>query len=99
MELDLFTQPPRRDGETYDHAQDAVRLAAQHQRVAGLMMDGAWRTLAEISAVTGDPESSVSARLRDLRKVRFGGFEVDRRRRSKGQFEYRIAGRKKAEAA
>lgn len=93
--LDLFDQPviEPRDGETYDHVLDGARLAAQHRRVADLMADHVWRTLAEISDRTGDPPASVSARLRDLRKEQFGAFTVERRRRTKGLFEYRVAGR------
>ena len=91
-ELDLFTpaDPMRFDGETYEAEHDESRLAAQHRRVAALMKDGRWRTLAEISDVTGDPPASVSARLRDFRKERFGGYDVQRRRRAKGLFEYRV---------
>jgi len=44
------------------------------------MRDGEWRTLGEISEATGHPEASVSARLRDFRKPRFGGHTVNRRR-------------------
>jgi hypothetical protein len=57
------------------------------------MIDGQWRTLAEISAVIRCPEASVSARLRDLRKNKFGGYLVERRRRGaerRGLFEYRV---------
>jgi hypothetical protein len=57
------------------------------------MNDGQWRTLAEIEEITEDPQASISARLRDLRKERFGEHEVARRRRGSGQrglFEYRI---------
>lgn len=54
------------------------------------MKDGSWHTLPEIAAGTGDPEASISARLRDLRKPRFGSYVVDRRRRSQGLFEYRL---------
>lgn len=91
--LDLFNQPEpvRFDGETYEHDKDQSRLAAQLGRVRMLMADARWRTLEEISAVTGDPPASVSARLRDLRKERFGKHQVDRRRRTKGTFEYRLA--------
>lgn len=43
------------------------------------MADGKWRTLQEISEITGDPEASVSARLRDLRKFEHGSNTVSRR--------------------
>lgn len=72
---DALSVEPR--GETYDPALDRDRLGRQSLRVQSLMADGAWRTLAEISTLTGDPEASVSARLRDLRRA---GWTVDRRR-------------------
>jgi hypothetical protein len=83
----------RFDGETYDAAQDEARLAGQMLRVAKCMADGEWRTLEEIAAEAGDPEASVSARLRDLRKRKFGNFVVERRARGDrkhGNFEYRV---------
>ena len=48
----------------------------QKGRVWKIVKDGKWHTLAEISAATGDPQPSVSARLRDFRKAKFGGHEV-----------------------
>lgn len=77
-------------GSTFDPALDEQRLNEQTIRVYRLMIDEEWRTLSEISAVTEDPEASISARLRDLRKPDFGGFDVQRRRRSAGLWEYRL---------
>lgn len=81
---------PHRDGETYVHERDARRLAGQHCRVLALMRDGRWRSLSDIAEQTGDPEASVSARLRDLRKPRFGGFIVEREYVARGLFRYRL---------
>jgi len=84
---------PPFDGETYEAEHDHGRLTAQNLRVWQVMRDGRWRTLQEIAEQTGDPEASISARLRDLRKPRFGGHAVDRRsrgERSRGLFEYRL---------
>ena len=81
------------DGKTYDPALDQERLAKQKERVFNLMLDNNWRTLAEISKATDATEASVSARLRDFRKPRFGAHTVDRRRRAdgaKGLFEYKL---------
>lgn len=86
--MDLFDQP--RDGVTFDPERDFGRLANQHRAVWNAMRDGRWRTLAEIAAETGSPEASVSARLRDFRKERFGGQRVERRRRTAGTWEYRV---------
>jgi hypothetical protein len=54
------------------------------------MADGDWRTLHEISARTSDPLQSISARLRDFRKQKFGGHTLERRNISGGLFEYRL---------
>jgi hypothetical protein len=83
--------PGDRDGETYDHSQDYVRLNAQAQRVWDQMEDGKWYTLAHLSRATSDPEASISARLRDFRKNKFGSHTVKRRRvNSTGLWEYQL---------
>ena len=63
------------------------------QAVFDAMRDGQWRTLEAISMSTGAPQASVSARLRDFRKEKFGGHHVERRRMKElgGLFEYRLA--------
>lgn len=79
------------DGATYEPAKDKKRLARQLTLVRTLMSDGNWRSLARIAKALGAPEASVSARLRDLRKAKFGGLNVERRRVSgRGTFEYRV---------
>ncbi len=78
------------DGSTIDATLDNERLGAQLKRVWELMRDGRWRSLREISQQTGDPESSISARLRDWRKPRNGPHTVERRRISGGLYEYRL---------
>ena len=74
-------------GATFNPERDGKRLNAQTQRVHDLMRDGQWRTLAEIASGTGDPEASVSARLRDLRRF---GFTVDRAYVSQGLHKYKV---------
>ena len=81
----------RFDGATFDPVKDSARISTQMLKVASLMADGQWRTLREIGEAVDAPEASVSARLRDLRKKRFGGFTVGRQRRGDGGlFEYRV---------
>lgn len=83
------------DGETYEPEHDRERLTTLLQRVESVMRGGQWMTLAEIKRITGGTEASISARLRDLRKSKFGGLEVERRRRgdpSAGLWEYRMTG-------
>jgi len=81
-----------RDGETYDPAQDCVRLNAQMARVWLAMRDGTWRTLDEIATMTADPPASVSARLRDFRKQANGSHRVERQRirYGSGTYQYRL---------
>jgi hypothetical protein len=82
----------RFSGNTYDPEQDQSRLAVQLVAVREVMRDGRWRTLETISGLVGAPEASVSARLRDLRKARFGSWTVERRRivAGAGLHEYRV---------
>jgi len=86
----------RRDGDTFDPEKDEVRLSRQMLSVYDVMKDGQWRTLLRIAALayhySGMPISqpSVSARLRDFRKPRFGAHTVERRRIEGGLFEYRL---------
>jgi hypothetical protein len=81
---------PDFDGATYSRALDHERLGEQLLRVGRVMADGAWHTLREIGDRTGDPEASVSARLRDLRKRKFGGHSVQRQRLARGLWRYRL---------
>lgn len=83
----------RFNGSDYEPAWDDERLGNQHERIKRLMSDARWRALKEISEVTGDPPSSVSAQLRHLRKERFGSYIVEKRirgEREKGLYEYRV---------
>jgi len=81
---------PHRDGSTYSHPRDGVRLHAQHHRVLACLRDGAWWTLGTLREATGDPEASISARLRDLRKPRFGAHLIEGRYVRRGLWEYRL---------
>ena len=87
-QLDLI---PVFDGETFSPALDGNRLVSQLVRVKQLMSDGHWRTLRSIQEVVGGSEAGISARLRDMRKARFGGYQVERRRVAEsGLYEYRM---------
>ena len=70
----------RFDGATYDHSKDYYRLTGQLNALYGLLKDSQWRTLSQIEQDTGIPQASASAQLRNLRKAKFGGFTVNRKR-------------------
>lgn len=80
-------------GETFVPRLDEARLTGQLRRVRDLMSDGLWRSLSEIAEKAECSEASASARLRDLRKPKFGFFTVDRKRIGPGLFSYRLGGK------
>jgi hypothetical protein len=83
---------PPRDGATYDHDQDGLRLFQQAADVWSAMRGGGWYTLKYLSEATGHPPQSVSARIRDFRKERYGAHTVERKRYGlyRGTFVYRL---------
>jgi hypothetical protein len=94
MQQQLFNIQPDFLRATFDGPDvtptDEVRLRGQLAKVYDLMKDGQWRTLSRIAAITGASEAAASARLRDLRKPRFGSYTVNRRRVDGGLFEYQV---------
>jgi hypothetical protein len=82
-------------GDTFNEGRDGKRLRAQLYRVYKVMYDGTWRTLRMIALETNDPEPSISARLRDFRKNKFGGHRVERKYLHDGLWEYRLLVRKR----
>lgn len=80
----------RYNGPEYEPDRDNERLDNQLMRVKTVMRDKSWRTLREISSITGDPESSISAQLRHLRKPKHGSHTVNRRSRKGNLFEYQL---------
>jgi hypothetical protein len=84
-----------RDGTTYDPSLDRERLNRQarlvYDQLERYARIGQWLTLGELQTITRQPQASISARLRDLRKPRFGGLTIERRRRlhaGPGVWEY-----------
>jgi hypothetical protein len=98
----LFEQPVQAmpsvpfAGAEYNEVRDRERLTTQIERVRELMNDGAWRTVERISSelrraypAARFPEASISAQLRNLRKI---GFTVETRNISENGllYEYRL---------
>jgi hypothetical protein len=81
-------------GSDYIPSRDDVRLTGQLLRIWNVVSDGLWHTLDQISEVTGDPQASVSAQLRHLRKERFGAHEVEKVHMGNGLFRYRVIANK-----
>jgi hypothetical protein len=79
------------DGRTFVQARDGERLGKQMEAVLREMADGQWHTLEGLSRACGASEASVSARLRDARKSRFGGHVIERQYVRRGLWQYRMA--------
>ena len=86
------------DGVTYDPGKDQHRLNRQLGRVYDVLSDERWHTLKELKLrcmhLRGDgkfdSEAGISARIQDLRKIKFGRYRVDNRRIDGGLWEYRL---------
>ena len=77
------------DGDTIT-PDDFPRLNRQLRVVYEVMRDGYWHSLKSLARETGEPEASISARLRDLRKPKFGGFTVVRENQGNGFYLYML---------
>jgi hypothetical protein len=91
----LLSLPLNLDGATYDPARDGTRLGRQLQAVKAIMADGHWHTLPELCCQMQQQgihasDAAVSARLRDLRKAKFGGHEIAREHVVDGIWRYRM---------
>jgi len=79
------------EGATYDEVLDKDRLLTQLDKIYEAIKDGNWYSLAQLASMTGAPEASVSAQLRNLRKQKHGGHIIDRRR-VYNFYEYSLVG-------
>lgn len=89
-EFTLFSVPFYADGTTFEPQRDRARLGAQMQAVQDYMLSHEWVTLPELHAALGGSEAGLSARLRDLRKARYGAHTVERKSVGGGLFAYRV---------
>jgi hypothetical protein len=88
---DLFgALPAACDGITIDRDIDTPRLAPHLHGCFALLRDGQPHTIADVARAVGCTESAASARIRDLRKAKFGGHTVERQRVGGGLFTYRL---------
>ncbi len=80
-------------GPEFDEKKDGKRLKTQMKAVRDFMFGRKdWKTLGEIEEATGFPQASISAQLRHLKKDRFGGYNLQKRRRKEGggTYEYQL---------
>jgi hypothetical protein len=80
-------------GNTYVAKRDKSRLTKQLDTVRNYMCQnrGVWFTLDALNTLIPEAhQTSISARVRDLRKNQFGGYTIERRYAGGGLFEYRL---------
>lgn len=91
-DLPLFAWTPpvpfTAHGSTFTADRDSARLGKQCLSVYNATKDGNWHVLSELHDLTGYPEASISARLRQLRND--FGFTIERRFLCRGLHEYRM---------
>ncbi len=78
------------NGSDYQPRRDNTRLMHQHKLVFDLMKDAKWRSLKDIEYLIKQPQASISAQLRHLRKSRFGGHTLNKRYVNNGLYEYQL---------
>lgn len=78
------------DGSTFVESRDGSRLASQLADVRRILAGGDWFGLGEIEHITGHPQASISARIRDLRKERNGSHTIERKYVANGLWAYRM---------
>lgn len=88
----LGLKPPDAFGETYDPEQDGLRLNRQTKAVWHAMRRGDWITLPELREVAPGMDTSLSARIRQIRTwlVENGRGNVESKRGANGLWSYRI---------
>jgi hypothetical protein len=75
-DVSLFPLAPYFDSGISLSKDDHVALGKGLLRVLAVLRDGYVHTVQEIAKATGDPEASVSANCRNLRKSKHGGHDV-----------------------
>lgn len=82
---------PDFDGASYDPTKDQKRLTGQLLRVFEAMRDCQWHDVASLCDLAQVSPLSITARIRDLRKPKFGSYTIERKRgNDKGLFLYRL---------
>lgn len=77
-------------GKTYNPKKDMDAISRQCRAVWAVVKDGEWYSLERIKELTGAPEASVSARIRDLSNKHGCTYEKKRDPNHRGLWWYRF---------
>tara|TARA_R110002167_G_scaffold282191_1_gene487457 strand:+ start:372 stop:665 length:294 start_codon:yes stop_codon:yes gene_type:complete len=87
--MDVVVNPDF-DGDDYVADRDNARLTNQIDKVRMYMENAGYLTVKQIAADLKQPEPSVSAQIRNLRKDRFGARTVNREYRGNGCYAFKL---------
>ena len=87
----ILGDQPYFDGSDYNENRDRRRLSAVLRQVLAIMQDGQWHNITELAQATGASEAGISARIRDLRKSRYGSNNIEKKHIIDGFWEYRLS--------
>ena len=87
--IDVVVNPDF-DGDDYVADRDNARLTNQIDKVRMYMENAGYLTVKQIAADLKQPEPSVSAQIRNLRKDRFGARTVNREYRGDGCYAFKL---------
>lgn len=90
VSAELLGDNPYFDGGTFDAPRDHIRLCGQLAAVKQILLDHRWHTLSELADRIGGSQAGISARIRDLRKPKFGSHWIDRQHIGCGLWRYRM---------
>lgn len=98
LALELVEEPVKQlplilrhfSGKSVKTMKDHDRLEKQFVAIMRVMMDGKWRTVDEIHQLTGFLHTSISAQLRNLRKIGFGSHTVNPNERDRALWEFQV---------
>ncbi len=88
----LYKLEPAFEGKV-ESKEDDIRLGKQMMVIKNVLLKNmnSWLTVDEVHAMTFYPHASISAQLRNLRKEKHGGYDVEGRYREGTKiFEYRM---------
>lgn len=86
----MSVENPTFYGDGYEVERDHTRLTKALRLVYDVMRDQQWHTLRDIECETNQPQASISAHIRTLRRPENGGYCIHKRYKGNGLHEYRM---------
>ncbi len=88
--IQAMDKQPEFDGAVYDTFRDKDRLTAIQKKLFEVMKGGGWFSIPELEKAIDSSQTGISAGIRNFRKVKFGGYKVERKYQGRGFYLYRL---------